>query len=108
MLTSRLLSCRISDGAVAELHRLASSDLQDPTLGVDVGTTGAMVKRVLQAVAGLMKPPKDAATPPRDAPADASASQPAAAQPGGCTCIYTCLLLIGKLAAHRLCLGPLG
>ncbi|KAK9833876.1 hypothetical protein WJX74_008569 [Apatococcus lobatus] len=77
---------RISDGAVAELHRLAQSDLQDPALGVDVGTTGGLVKRVLQAVAGLMKPPKEheAAQPAAATavPAESAASAAEAAASG--------------------------
>ncbi|KAK9861005.1 hypothetical protein WJX84_000178 [Apatococcus fuscideae] len=72
---------RISDGSVAELHRLAQSDLQDPALGVDVGTTGGMVKRVLQAVAGLMKPPKESPAAPA-AHTSSGPSQPATSQPG--------------------------
>ncbi|KAK9866343.1 hypothetical protein WJX84_006185 [Apatococcus fuscideae] len=43
---------RISDGAVAELHRLAQSDLQDPALGVDVGTTESAASAAEAAASG--------------------------------------------------------
>ncbi len=48
---------------------------------MDVGTTGGMVKRVLQAVAGLMKPPKESPAAPA-AHTSSGPSQPATSQPG--------------------------
>ena len=101
--------CRISDGAVAELQLLAQSDLQDPALGVDVGTTGGLVKRVLQAVAGLMKPLKET-EPAQSAPASTPSQQAAASAPGKsqkdqvlCTCLHLLLCQCSNALSAQVC-----